>query len=57
LEYVTTERFEASTRKGAKLSFGLRESFLSFLSKARDGMLQFDGSAGKEYQMKKPLRE
>jgi hypothetical protein len=57
LEYTTTERFEASTRKGATLSFSLRESFLSFLSKARDGMLQFDGSAGKEYHMSRPLRE
>jgi hypothetical protein len=57
LEYMTTERFEASTRKGATLSFSLRESLLSYLSKARDGMLQFDGSAGKEYYMSKPLRE
>lgn len=40
-EHVVTipEVFETETRKGTKLRFTLRESFLSWLSKARDQAL------------------
>jgi len=51
-----SERFIASTRKGASLEFSNRESFLSFLSKARDGILA-GGSAGRDFFMKRPLRD
>jgi len=50
------ERFRASTRKGAQLEFSNRESFLSFLSKARDGMLS-GGSAGRDFFMSRPLKD
>jgi ribosome-associated protein YbcJ (S4-like RNA binding protein) len=54
------EVFEADTRKGAKLRFTERESFISYLNVARDGFLKDEallpsGSPGKNYFMNKPL--
>lgn len=49
--------FEATTRNGASLKFTHRESLLSYLSVARDRMLQTNGSPGKEYFMDRPLKE
>lgn len=54
------EVFEADTRKGAKLRFTERESFISYLYVARDGFLKDEallpsGSPGKNYFMNKPL--
>jgi hypothetical protein len=55
--YRLPGRFEAQTRNGATLKFTNRESLLSYLSVARDRMLQTDGSPGKEYFMDRPLKE
>jgi hypothetical protein len=49
------EVFEADTRKGATLRFTNRQSFLSYLYKARDILLS--GSPGKNYFFNRPLSE
>jgi hypothetical protein len=49
-------RYEADTRNGAKLQFTNDKAFLSYLYKAREGLL-LDGYFKKSYFMSKPLSE
>jgi len=55
LSYRIGYRFSAQTRKGAALKFTDKESLLSYLSIARDGMLK-DSSVGR-YFRDRPLTE